>query len=263
MKFKLPNIAVAAALAASLAMAQPAAQSVSGRASSSYLGVWVWQIDAARAAELRLAGAMGIEVTRVREGSPAEQAGLRAGDVVTKYGGKRVDSIEQFSKMVRETPVGETVMLEVYRGGIAQMMTAKIASSAGLAPQPSLVLPQPGVVVPDLPRSMTTWRSPVLGVDAEALEGQLAAYFGVKEGVLVRSVVAGSAAEKAGLKAGDVILRVDGRGVASPTDVTLRLRSVTGSSVVLAIMRDRSEINVTVELDDRRAHCCARGGAPV
>jgi serine protease Do len=100
-------------------------------------------------------------------------------------------------------------------------------------------------------------------VDAEALEGQLAVYFGVKEGVLVRSVVAGSAAEKAGLKAGDVILRVDGRGVASPTDVTLRLRSVTGSSVVLAILRDRREINVTVELDDRRAHCCPRASAPV
>ena len=54
-----------------------------------------------------------------------------------------------------------------------------------------------------------SWRSSVAGIEAESLDSQLAEYFGVKEGVLVRSVVRGSAAEKSGLRAGDVIVKVD------------------------------------------------------
>ncbi len=258
MRFMLYKVLLVTGLAAALCAAQaPRAQATSAAQSPTFLGVWVWQIDHARAKQLHLPDTMGVEVTLVRKDSPAEHAGLRPGDVITKYGDTRVEGIDQFSEMVRDTPAGQKVTLEVYRGGTPQMITAKIASSAGLEPVPGIIVPPPGVI-PDLPRSMTTWRSPVLGVDAEALEGQLAGYFGVKEGVLVRSVIAGSAAEKAGLKAGDVILSVDGHEVATPTDVTARLRELTGNSVKVALMRDHREVEVTVTLEDDRAHCCQR-----
>jgi S1-C subfamily serine protease len=95
-----------------------------------------------------------------------------------------------------------------------------------------------------------SWRSPSLGVVGEAVEDQLAAYFGVKEGVLVRSVVADSAAEKAGIKAGDVIVKVDEDKVATPREITNALRSGGKKSVNVALMRDRKEMAVTVTLPE-------------
>jgi serine protease Do len=101
----------------------------------------------------------------------------------------------------------------------------------------------------DVPSSLMTWRSPVLGVDAEPLFGQLAAYFGVAEAVLVRAVASGSAAEKAGLKAGDVITRVGRQPVTTPAEITARLRAVTTPTVQVVILRDRKEATFTVALE--------------
>jgi len=93
----------------------------------------------------------------------------------------------------------------------------------------------------------------MLGVEAESIEGQLAQYFGVSEGVLVRTVMKGSPAEKAGVKAGDVILRVDDTKVATPAEISGRLRAARGKPVPLALMRERKEISVTVEAQESRA----------
>jgi len=73
----------------------------------------------------------------------------------------------------------------------------------------------------------------------------------VTEGVLVRSVTKGSAAEKAGIKAGDVITRVGDSKVSTPADVSSRLRAVRGKPVPVTLMRDRKEVTVNVSLEDR------------
>ena len=89
-----------------------------------------------------------------------------------------------------------------------------------------------------------TWRSAMLGIEAEALDGQLADFFGVKEGVLVRTVNKGSAADKAGIRAGDVIVRVDDAKVAKPADISAHLRALRGRSVSVVVVRDRKELTV-------------------
>ena len=217
-----------------------------GWAQNSYLGIWIWQIDSARAQELKLPEMAGIEVTRVGAGSPAEAAGLKTGDVIMQYNGQRVSGIEQFAQLVRDTPAGRQVKLEVYRGGAPQTMTARIGASTpatfvgGLAGGPQL---------PDVPQNLTAWQSPVLGVEAEALQGQLAGYFGVTEGVLVRSVSAGSAAERAGIKAGDVITRVGSAPVATPAEVTTRLRALSGNSVTVGVVRNRQAVALTATFE--------------
>ncbi len=86
-----------------------------------------------------------------------------------------------------------------------------------------------------------------MGVQVEAIDGQLADYFGVKTGVLVRSVAKGSAAEKAGIKAGDVITRAGDDMIATPGDLNVHTRR--GQSLSLALMRDHKEITLTVALD--------------
>ena len=78
--------------------------------------------------------------------------------------------------------------------------------------------------MPDVPRAFMSWRTSVAGIEAESLDSQLAEYFGVKEGVLVRSVVRGSAAEKSGLRAGDVIVKIDYNRVTSPREIPATIR---------------------------------------
>ena len=77
-----------------------------------YLGVNLAEIDANRAKELKLKEDYGVEITRVEENSPAEKAGVKAGDVVLEYNGQRVEGMEQFGRMVRETPPGREVKLK-------------------------------------------------------------------------------------------------------------------------------------------------------
>ncbi len=216
-----------ACLTAGLAMAQqpaprPLPKLASPVGTTSFLGVGIQEIDSDRAKALKLPEEAGVEVTRVATDSPAEKAGIKTGDVVLQYNGQRVEGIEQFSRMVRETPAGRDVKLGIFRNGAAQTVTAKIVANSGPMLNGQLLLPlaptqEPlELRMPDLPRNLMTWRSGALGIDAEALEGQFADYFGVKEGVLVRAVIKGSAAEKAGIKAGDVITRIDDAKVATP-----------------------------------------------
>jgi serine protease Do len=94
-------------------------------------------------------------------------------------------------------------------------------------------------------------RSARIGVEAEGVGGQLAEFFGVKEGVLVRSVMKGSAAEKGGLKAGDVITRVDQKSLDSPRDLSEALRDK--KSVSMTVVREKREMSLTVSPEEDRA----------
>ena len=240
---------------ATIVAAQPAPRAkLASTPGTSFIGVNVQEIDSERSKVLKLREEAGVEVTRVETDSPAEKGGLKVGDVVTQYNGQHIEGMEQFARMVRETPPGRDVKLDIVRGGAPQTVTIKVGSRhmplafpmiAPAAPMQSMELR-----MPDLPRSFMSWRSSALGLETESLEGQLAQYFGVKEGVLVRSVSKGSAAEKAGIKAGDVITRIDDSKVASPADLSSRIRSLRGKPVPMVVMRDRKEITLTVTIDE-------------
>lgn len=95
-------------------------------------------------------------------------------------------------------------------------------------------------------------RAPQLGISAEELSGQLGAYFGAPEsgGVLVREVRAGTAADKAGLKAGDVITKIDSKPVSSLSDLRQQLRDKSDEkSVSLGILRKGTGMNVSVTIE--------------
>jgi len=103
-----------------------------------------------------------------------------------------------------------------------------------------------------LPAFRTLMGTSSLGIIGEALgqEAQLAEFFGVKEGVLVRSVNKDSAAEKAGMKAGDVIVKVEDTAISTPQQITSALRQVRGkSTVTVTVIRSKKEMNLTVTPD--------------
>ena len=197
-------------------------------AGGTYLGVSLAEIDSKRAAELKLKDPYGVEISRVEEGSPADKAGLKSGDVVLEYNGEHVEGMEQFGRLVRETPAGREVKLLIDRGGATQNVVATLGTRK-LRPVGGTFVPAfeiPEIQIPDIPQIFTALRSPLLGVEAESLGSQLAGYFGVKQGVLVRSVLKDTAAERAGLRAGDVITNVDGSAVGTPSELSGTVRAV-------------------------------------
>ena len=223
----------------------------------SYLGVNLAELDSTRAKELKLRDVYGVEITRVEEGSPADKAGIKPNDVVQEYNGQRVEGMEQFGRLVRETPAGREVRLLISRNGTPQTITATVAARKVKAFGGNIkeLFPQmPEIHIPDMPQMFTTWRSPMLGVEAESLGSQLATFFGVKEGVLVRSVVKDSAAEKAGIKAGDVITKVDTEKVTTPNELSSAVRSASSKKTFsVEFVRERKETSVNVTVEDGRS----------
>lgn len=226
------------------------------------LGVRLRDVNAEKARELKLPGEYGAIVEQVEPHSPAAKAGLEKGDVILEFAGERVRSTTQLRRLVRETPAERTVNMRVSRAGQIRDLEVKLETGQDQfalslrAPMIVPEVPMPHIEMPDLQLGILAG-GPVLGVSADELTSQLAAYFGVKEGkgVLVREVEAGSAAEKAGVKAGDVIVAVDGKPVASVSDLRQALpRDFEGKkAITLGIVRDRQEIKLPVELESQKA----------
>jgi len=106
----------------------------------------------------------------------------------------------------------------------------------------------------DMPRIMTITPSRRLGIDGEGLgdEPQFAEFLGVKEGVLVKSVLKNSAAEKAGIKAGDVITKIGDTQVFNSRDITSTLRANhQNQTFTVTVVRNKKEMQITVTIEDR------------
>jgi serine protease Do len=223
----------------------------------SYLGVKVAEIDAERARALKLKEERGVEIKKVEPGTPAEKAGLKEQDVVLEYNGQRVEGTDAFIRMVRETPVGRNATMLVSRDGNPVTLTATIGQRKdGVGRSFNITIPPIPPVPPvphiDVPRPHMSVRSSRVGIETESLTDQLAEFFGVKEGVLIRSVEKDSPAEKAGLKAGDVIVKIDGRTVTRPRDVTDELRSASDKKTIpFQVFRNKKELTLNLEMPDR------------
>ena len=106
----------------------------------------------------------------------------------------------------------------------------------------------------DMPEGVIAWRTPRLGIEGERVGSQLAEFFGVKEGVLVRSVSKDSPADKAGIKAGDVITKIGSTTVLRPADISNALRQAeAGKQVPVSIVRNKQPVtlNITVQKPQR------------
>lgn len=214
---------------------------------NAWLGINLTDVTSEKMSELKLKEEYGAVVTEVEEDSPAAKAGLKANDVIVSYQGERVESAAQFTRLVRETPPGRSVRIGIIRDGRAQTLTATLERRAFVRGQIRL----PHIRIPDINVEVFTPR-PRLGISVDELGPQLAEYFGVKQGkgVLVREVNKGSAADKAGLKAGDVIVRADDETVLDVGDLHRALgRKNAGESITLGIVRNRAETSLRVQLE--------------
>jgi len=238
---------------------------------ASWLGVELHEVTSETAKDLKLPAEHGVVLSSILPDSPAAKAGLKENDVVTEINGQRVEGAVQFRRMIREIPPGRTVPLTVWRDGHAQ--TVSVTLGKGEERRHSFQVFTPGgapggftLNMPEIPMiPPMEWdgsrflmgKQPRLGIDAEDLNGQLGTFFGAPdgEGILVRDVNPGSPAEKAGLKAGDVITSVNGERVRTVGDLREKLAVKRGAkdkdqgqNVTVGVLRNKSEVSLTVEL---------------
>jgi serine protease Do len=257
----------AAGLVSCSAFAQPVAtprgRSAQGyvvqKTSGGYLGIGGLDISPERAKALNLKEERGVEVSSLAEDGPAAKAGIKAGDVVLEFNGQPVEGSAQFQRLVRETPVGRQVKITVWRSGAAQTLTATVGENR----QTTMIAPGDGPwnfsmpAIPampniEIPQFQMNLQNPMLGIVGESLgrEDQLAEFFGVQDGVLVRSVKKGSAADKAGIKAGDVITKVDDSKVATSAEITRALRGLKSKKTFgVTVVRNKKEMPLTVTME--------------
>jgi len=245
------------------------------------LGIAVRDAEESDASRNKLpASNAGVVVDDVTEGSPAEKGGLKKGDVIVEFDGERIRGSQQFRRIVQETPSGRKVQAIVMRDGQRVTLTVEPRSSgsaqwfgdfenfrdsarAFIVPTPPA---PPAPAVPPTPPTppvpprffdfdgLLGWSNSRLGITVDDLSSQLADYFGAKDGVLVKSVTADSAAAKAGLKAGDVITSLNGDAVTSPSDLRRRLGRLTDSEELsIGIVRDRKPMTLKGKLEPSAA----------
>ena len=183
------------------------------------------------------------KIDEVNEDSPAQRAGIKAGDIVVDYDGERVRSARQFTRLVQETPEGRSVAIGIIRDGKKQTMNAtpetgrmawdcRPGSGELGTGNPGFHFrrncPNSDLISRSMPRRFEyrlpdEFRFPTpgsrfpftrgrLGVSVQSITPELAEYFGAKNGgALVSSVAKESAAAKAGIRAGDVIVSINGK----------------------------------------------------
>jgi serine protease Do len=234
-----------------------------GAIAGSTIGIRLSDVTAEQVKSLKLAKAEGAIVESVNPKSPASTAGLRAKDVVVDFDGERVRSARHLTRLVSETPAGREVGMVVMRDGKKVDIRIKPEAGSWFNPQfGGMMDPQQMRDLEDqvaraardmsrnLPGMAGKENRGRLGASVQAMPQDLADFFGVKSGVLVASVQKDSAAEKAGLKAGDVITAVDGHAVATPAELVGALPGGDGShDVTLTIMRDKKELKLKATLE--------------
>ncbi|MGQ0721194.1 MAG: PDZ domain-containing protein [Candidatus Eiseniibacteriota bacterium] len=193
-------------------------------AGTGWLGIRPQRIEGGLAEALNLESDSGVLVGQVVEDSPAEKAGLRAGDIVLSVDRKEVGTPSELVDAVRDREAGESVSVSILRDGKTREIDVKL----GEAPTFGERLEDGSRAgLHDLRRRLDRVRDlrvpgkhGFLGVVTQPVDGGLAEYFGAAEGgALVSEVVEDSPAEKLGLRAGDVIVEVAGEEVTDPGDL--------------------------------------------
>ena len=230
---------------------------------TSYLGVDIADITAERLSALKLKDEKGVEVTMVDQDAPAGKAGIKEHDVILTMNGTPVESKAQLERLIHETPPGRIVSFGLSRDG--QPVTVK-AQLADKRKQFSFVGPNPGdfhmqipeIHMPDIDmpsiNMVVVTQSARSGLMVENITPQLGEFFGVKNGngVLIRAVDKGSRAEKAGFRAGDVIVKINDQPVHDTSDFSHAVRARNGNSVSVGVMRETKEQTLTLPLPARK-----------
>ena len=203
-----------------------------------FLGITLEPVSDAVRSALAMEEGRGVLVGTVVEGSAAEEAGMASGDVILSMDRRPVRGPRELIRTVAAHAPGDRLDLEVWRQGrVLRLGVHLMRRPEG----------RPGGSEP--PRKTRAADGDRLGITAVGLTDQLADYFVAPGGVLITSISPGSAAEVAGLLAGDVIVAVGDSEILAPAQLQQLLGSHDAATVLLAIVRQGNDIFVEAALE--------------
>jgi len=230
-----------------------------------WLGVSIMELDKKVREKLEVGDDIeGILVTEVHDDSPAEEAGLKEHDIIVSVDGEKGKDLSHFVKLVKSKEPGTEVEIKVFRDGKMKKMKATLAEREdtliwtmkdlegleGLEALGSLeaLAALDHIVIPDIDIGMSKWgRRGRLGVYIEDVSGDLAEYFEIPggEGVLVEGIVEDSPAEAAGIKAGDIIYKIDGKSICCTEELVEAISKMeTDKETPIVLIRKGDQITV-------------------
>lgn len=247
-----------------------------------YLGVQTVDVNAENYAGYGLSSVRGVAVEKVLDGSPAQAAGLQERDVIVRFNGEDVTSARKLTRLVSEVAPDHKVTLTVLRSGSERELQATI----GKRPMPkfengAFSMSIPGVPepfelkvprIPDAPMAIPrgegdvfVWRtssSRQIGVGVTPLTKQLAEHFGVESGVMINNVREDSPAARAGLRAGDIIVAVDGNEIKGDGDLIRAIAAKAEGDVEITFVRGGARQSIRVTPEARKTDLSAPPAMP-
>lgn len=207
-----------------------------GRVRRGWIGVQIQSISEDMAESFGLDRPRGALIAGVTPNGPAEKAGLKQRDIVLKFDGKDVPDSKKLPRIVADSKVGETVDIEVMRGGKRTSLKLKVgeledgdkqtASAKGSGKPPAREADPPGTIEP-------------FGVTVARLTDTLREKHGLQnaqKGVVVVKVTEGSPASEKGIKVGDLILEVAQTEVNSPSEVQAKVKELRDQKKRAAVL---------------------------
>ncbi|HEY4087659.1 MAG TPA: PDZ domain-containing protein [Bryobacteraceae bacterium] len=232
---------------------KPRARSSNLQGSSGYLGVGVMDVTPEIAKEHGLKTVGGVLVSWVN-GEPAARAGIHENDVILEFNGQKVNSESDFTETIVGKAPGTKVNLTILRGDTKQNVVA-VLGTRPLGLPLSVPVPPPGItenLTPDEMRmaiaAANAVATPLLGFGVTEMSPQLAAFFSVHHGVLVETVDTGLPADKAGLKAGDIITKVNGLPITAAREIMGIVRQAGSKNISFTVVRNKKVMTLSLEL---------------
>lgn len=240
----------------------------------SYLGVQTVDVTNENFSRFGLSEVRGVAVEKVLMDSPAEKAGLQNNDVIIRFDGESVTSVRKLTRLIGEVAPDHKVNLTVLRGGSERNVEITMGKrdfnfetsgvlSGDFPKFENFPKIPPTMTIPAIPETTfppmrigegnvfvwSTGTNRQIGVTLTSLTKQLADYFGITDGkgLLINEVRADSPAAKAGLKAGDVIVEIDGQKVENNSDLIKRLNEKKEGAVTITVIRDKNRQTFSVE----------------
>lgn len=202
-----------------------------GHVRRGYLGVYMADLTPERRRELGLSPEEGVEVTGVEEESPAERAGLRAGDILLKVNGRDViGGLNRVRNLISLSRPGSEIAVQLLRDG------ERLVKRAGVTDRAAMF----GYALIES-----------LGVSVQPMTREMSRELGYRRhipGVLVMEVASGGAGADAGIEVGDILTEVDGRQIEGVDDLRVRLSRSLGVTTI-ELVRGRMRGYVEVELE--------------
>jgi len=198
-----------------------------GKVTRGWLGVMIQRVTPDIAESLGLTSPKGALVADVMKDGPAQEAGLKVGDVIVEFDGHAIKESTELPMLVARVPVGKTVTLKVIRDKRTQSFSVKIGE------------------LKEEETAVAGGKEQSFGLTVQPLTPEIADSLGLGEdvkGVVVSSVEPGSSADEAGMRRGDVILEVNREPVKDLSSYRKALKAGKGKSVLLLVRRGENTI---------------------